>query len=293
MRATIASAATFEDLRGRLGAALQNASTHEEARLLIAQWAREDVAESPEILSTLWSTNSMTNLAGQLFVRDIELGDKVRKLEATGETAGTFLNLPFAEAIDHFESRSILPADEFDALIDAERSRAFTLRRAISDGVANDAFRRLRVAMDPGGAGLGEFIRDVSGGVTGAGFPGGVRNYLETVYRTTTATSYNAGRYRQQFDPAVLADGGIWLEYRTAGDSRVRSEHEALNGKQWEPSDPELASVYPPNGFNCRCVVAATEVKNASQLSRDVDIDAAISDGFRAAPGAVIENESQ
>lgn len=292
MRATIESAATFVDLRDKLASSLAPAATRAQAEQRIVEWARETVAESDELLSTLQKTNTLTRLAGQLFVRDIEIGDKVRKLEATGETAGTFLNLPFTEAIEHFGARNILPADEFDALIDSERLRAFTLRRAVSDGVARDALRRLNAAMQPEGAGMGEFINSLSGSVDGAGFPGGVRSYLETVYRTTTATSYNAGRYRQQFDPDVLASGGLWLEYRTAGDSRVRTDHALLDGKQWEPNDAALASVYPPNGFNCRCVVAITDERNADQLSREVDTDAAISDGFRTAPGATIENES-
>lgn len=240
-------------------------------------------------------------MAGQLFVRDIELGDKIRKLEATGETAGTFLNMPFTAAIEHFEARSILPPDEFDALMDQERSRSFTLRRAIADGVARDAFRQLGRAMQPGGEGLGQFIEALSPGVNGEGYPGGVRRYLETVYRTTTATSYNAGRYRQQTDPAVLALGDLWLTYRTAGDSRVRPEHAALEGMTWKAGDPEAAAVYPPNSYNCRCVMSASETPpDAETLRRtseftgsDTNISNVVTDGFRGAPGDYIESEAQ
>ena len=235
----------------------------------------------------------MTNLAGQIFVRDIELGDKVRKLEATGETAGTFLNMPFDEAIEHFESRSILPPDEFDALIDQERSRAFTLRRAIADGVEREAFRRLGAAMQPGGEGLGEFIQSLSPGVDGGGYPGGVRRYLENVYRTTTATSYNAGRYRQQTDPGVLALGDLWLEYRTAGDTRVRPEHAALEGLVFKAGSPEAAEIYPPNSYQCRCVMVAREAPPESGRADTVNAGDAVTDGFRGAPGAQIESESQ
>ena len=227
-------------------------------------------------------------MAGQLFVRDIEVGSKSRSLEATGETASNFVNLAFADAIEQFESRAIMPADEFDSLIDAERSRAFTVRLAIADGVVRQAFTQIQRAMAPEGPGLGEFIESLQGGVDAEGYAGGVRRYLEAVFRTSTSVSYNAGRFRQQTDPEL--GSGLWWVYRTVGDSRVRPEHAALEGKAWPVGDAEGASVYPPNSFNCRCVMTLSEdPPDESQLSRDVDLDGAITDGFRGAPGAAIE----
>ena len=301
MRATADGAVIFNDLIAELGDSFTGNENEAQAQSIIRQWADTKVDSSQELHGLTWATNAMTNMAGQIFVRDIELGDKVRKLEATGETAGTFLNFAFTEAIDHFESRSILPPEEFDALIDAERSRAFTLRRAIADGVQRNAFTRLGMAMAPGGPGLGAFIEALSPDVEGGGYPGGVRNYLETVYRTTTATSYNAGRFRQQTDPDVLALGDIWLTYRTAGDSRVRAEHSLLEGMSWKVGDPEAEAVYPPNAFNCRCVMTASETPpDAETLQRTADFTAddsniatTVHEGFRGAPGAHIEQESQ
>ena len=43
------------------------------------------------------------------------------------------------------------------------------------------------------------------------------------------------------------------LQYRTAGDDRVREEHAALDGTTLPPSDPFWDSYLPPNGWNCRC----------------------------------------
>ena len=43
------------------------------------------------------------------------------------------------------------------------------------------------------------------------------------------------------------------LQYRTAGDDRVREEHAALDGITLPPSDPFWDSYLPPNGWNCRC----------------------------------------
>lgn len=45
------------------------------------------------------------------------------------------------------------------------------------------------------------------------------------------------------------------LQYRTAGDERVRSEHAALDNTTLPPSDPFWNDYLPPNGWNCRCTV--------------------------------------
>lgn len=45
------------------------------------------------------------------------------------------------------------------------------------------------------------------------------------------------------------------LQYRTAGDNRVREEHAALNGTTLPADDPFWRSYYPPNGWMCRCNV--------------------------------------
>ena len=45
------------------------------------------------------------------------------------------------------------------------------------------------------------------------------------------------------------------LVYRTVGDSRVRPDHEALDGIAKPVDDPFWNTFYPPNGFLCRCTV--------------------------------------
>lgn len=45
------------------------------------------------------------------------------------------------------------------------------------------------------------------------------------------------------------------LQYRTAGDDKVRPEHAALNRVTLPIDDPFWHDYYPPNGWNCRCTV--------------------------------------
>jgi len=73
------------------------------------------------------------------------------------------------------------------------------------------------------------------------------RNYLRAEYNFAHASAAMAARWEQ-----VAEDGDRYLlQYRTAGDDRVRPEHAALNGITLPPSDPFWRDYYPPNGWNC------------------------------------------
>ncbi|MBA1302629.1 phage head morphogenesis protein, partial [Pseudomonas carnis] len=50
-----------------------------------------------------------------------------------------------------------------------------------------------------------------------------------------------------------------WM-YVAILDGKTRPSHRALHGQVFRHDDPIWASIFPPNGFNCRCrVVALTE----------------------------------
>jgi len=75
------------------------------------------------------------------------------------------------------------------------------------------------------------------------------RNYLNAEYNFATASSQMAVKWKEW-----EADGDDYdLQYRTAGDDRVRDEHASLNNTTLPPSDPFWKSYLPPNGWNCRC----------------------------------------
>lgn len=76
------------------------------------------------------------------------------------------------------------------------------------------------------------------------------RNWLNAEYNFAQASAEMAGRW-EEFD-----DGDRYLlQYRTAGDDKVRPEHAELNGVILPKSDPFWDEYFPPNGWNCRCTV--------------------------------------
>ena len=77
------------------------------------------------------------------------------------------------------------------------------------------------------------------------------RTYLQAEYNFVVSSSTMAAKWEE-----FMKDGDRYnLQYRTAGDDRVRPEHAALHGVTLPPSDTFWEEYYPPNGWNCRCTV--------------------------------------
>lgn len=77
------------------------------------------------------------------------------------------------------------------------------------------------------------------------------RHYLRAEYEFAAASAQMAAKW-ESFEK----DGDRYnLQYRTAGDDRVRPEHAALHGITLPPSDTFWEEYFPPNGWRCRCDV--------------------------------------
>ena len=77
------------------------------------------------------------------------------------------------------------------------------------------------------------------------------RNWLEAEYNQAVAAGQMAVKWND-----YAKDGDRYnLQYRTAGDERVRADHRVLDGTTLPADDPFWNEYYPPNGWNCRCTV--------------------------------------
>lgn len=75
------------------------------------------------------------------------------------------------------------------------------------------------------------------------------KNYLEAEYIFATQSAQMATHWND-----FVQDGDRYhLQYRTAGDERVRETHRILNNTTLPPSDPFWDQFFPPNGWRCRC----------------------------------------
>lgn len=93
------------------------------------------------------------------------------------------------------------------------------------------------------------------------------KHYLRAEYNFATASAQAAAQWEQ-----IEADADRYhLQYRTAGDDRVRDEHQKLEGITLPPSNSFWDTYYPPNGWNCRCrAVQVRKSKYPSTPSHEV-----------------------
>lgn len=89
------------------------------------------------------------------------------------------------------------------------------------------------------------------------------KNYLEAEYEFAVQSSQSASNWANLQENTER----YWLEYRTAGDERVRQAHQVLSGVCLPKDDAFWTEFYPPNGWRCRCV--AVEVLAREKTKSD------------------------
>lgn len=83
------------------------------------------------------------------------------------------------------------------------------------------------------------------------------KNYLEAEYQFAVSSSQSAANWANLQEDTER----YWLEYRTAGDEKVRQSHANLNGICLPKNDPFWQEFYPPNGWRCRCIAVEVLAK--------------------------------
>ncbi len=120
---------------------------------------------------------------------------------------------------------------------------------------------------------------------------------LEAIFRTQTQLAYSAGKWEIDQDPAIQEI--LWgYKYVTVGDARVRPEHRGLEGMTAPKDDPIWKTMFPPNGFACRCqVISIFEERRVVYPPATIQVDGreftpGADAGFRFNPGTVLRGRS-
>lgn len=93
------------------------------------------------------------------------------------------------------------------------------------------------------------------------------KNYLQAEYQTAKTAAQMAEKWERLQETKDLFPN---LKFRTVGDSRVRREHEKLDGII-KPIDDEFWNrFYPPLDWRCRCDVVATAEDADEKLPEDL-----------------------
>lgn len=90
-------------------------------------------------------------------------------------------------------------------------------------------------------------------------------HYLRAEYNFVQASATMAEKWEEFQQDADR----YYLQYRTAGDNKVRPEHADMHGITLPMNDPFWEEFYPPNGWNCRCTVV--QVRKSKHPPTDHD----------------------
>jgi len=187
--------------------------------------------------------------------------------------------LPFEEAIDILNSKIPLSRDDYYALDDKLRFRAFTVGR-LNDG---DAINRVKGIMEKGlleGATMKDYYSWTDDEIlSNIGFGKGEMAYWETVYRTNEQSVHNAGRAMgyESYPPIAIELVGI-NDMRQSGICRELTNPPFIRSY----GDPIWKTLWPPFHFSCRTFPRA--IYDRAEFEEYGGMERAYSQGNYAAP---------
>ena len=170
----------------------------------------------------------------------------------------------FKEAIDFLKSKVPEGTLSHDALAGPVHAKVFAISGATSISFLSDIQKSL-VSAAENGTTLSQFRKDWDAAVQKHGWTyKGKRGWRTAlIFNTNMRSAHMKGRWDQLL---ANSDRRPYLQYRTAGDSRVRPQHRQWNGLIFPIGDPFWPTHYPPNGLNCRCTVRAYSESDLTAL---------------------------
>ncbi len=109
-------------------------------------------------------------------------------------------------------------------------------------------------------------------------------NWLRTEYDTALSTAVASSNY---YNNLKNKDTLPYWQYQTIGDNHVREAHQKLNGLIYPADSPVWDTIYPPNGWNCRCeVIALHEIPTNETLQTDVNMPIDLLKNTKISPNA-------
>lgn len=163
------------------------------------------------------------------------------------------------EAVEFFRRKSLKATDHWTDLWHGEHARFFTVARSVYADILTDIYNEIDKAIESGET-LRDFQKNLKPvlqrkgwwGKTEDGVQLGSMRRLRTIYDTNLRAAYAAGRWeriqrRKDYMP--------YLQFIIVDDNRTRASHRVWANKVYRVDDPIWNKIYPPLGWNCRCIV--------------------------------------
>lgn len=192
------------------------------------------------------------------------------------------------EVVDYLKSQNVEISWDWKEQLDIIKRHSFTVSKVFSADILQTILDMVTQAAEDGKS-FKEFKEELTEKLNEKGFSSAQDTSwrLDIIYRTNLQSAYMAGRYYQM--KAVEEDFPYW-QIIAVMDIRTRPSHAAIHGKVVRSDDPIWDTIYPPNGYACRCRTRAL-----SQVEMDRKRLRAISgdrlnfkpdEGFEASPAS-------
>ena len=187
------------------------------------------------------------------------------------------------DAVAYLKSKGYTISDRWHEVLTSAHAKSFTVAKAMR----MDILETIRGGLDDvmaNGMTERDFIKQLTPELQKAGWWGkqtwvdssgnartvqlGSPHRLKTIYRTNMQTSFMAGRYRRY---KANADAKPYWMYVAVLDSNTRPDHRKLNGRVFRHDDPIWSSLFPPNGWGCRCRVRALSEAQVKRMGLTVE----------------------
>lgn len=179
--------------------------------------------------------------------------------------------LKFKEAIEVLKGKIPEATLRWDDLAGPVHGKVFAVAGATQASLLNDLHQALINAKENGTT-LTEFRKAFDKAVQEHGWTyNGTRGWrTQVIFSANMRSSAMAGKWQQLQAGKKYAP---FLEYRTAGDGKVRQQHRLWNSIVRHIDDPFWQTHYPPNGFRCRCTVRARSQRELDKKGMTVDTE--------------------
>lgn len=187
-------------------------------------------------------------------ITSVRVGAQVAAyLRSSFNTGQVIILDQLTEAVDSLRRRAKLSAAELRKLYEANAGLAATSVKVFKAAVEKKMLKSLADIIQQG-LHVREGSVEVVKAMTAAGITPQNSFHAEALFRTQTQFAYSSAQFQANENPFI--QDLLWgYRYVTAGDDRVRPEHEALDGTTAPKNDPIWDQIWPPNGWACRCQV--------------------------------------
>lgn len=174
-----------------------------------------------------------------------------------------------SNAIAYLKRKGYAITWHWQDMLDQAHDQAFTVAKAMRLDLLSDIRAALETALQQGQT-LKQFTTHLKPTLQAQGWWGqqvivdsqgsaervqlGSARRLKTIYQTNLQSAYMAGRKASM--EATAQTHPYWM-YIAILDGKTRPSHRAMHGQVFRHDDPIWSSIFPPNGFNCRCRVIA------------------------------------